>query len=356
MDGIKTGYTRMSGFNLVSSVRLEGKHVVAAVFGGTTAQTRNAHMRSILFQTLEKASAVRTRPKQAPINAAPPPELVASANVEKSRPPETAPAVEQAAPKAAKKSAEKKPQKEPSAPRPSPVREVASAEKQKPQMTFRSTQTDGTIDQIAAVLKEQEQQPSPAPVVTATAAETPADEASSASVLTPPRLDLEALRNEINNEQSVATTATAEAAPKQVAFATASTSALPVPPEAPPQPQASLEPAAPPAPQAKLPEPSHLSGPTADPTGPAASEPAAGGYAVQIGAFGSEKEAMSRLEAVRSRASALLQGHSGVAQTATKSGKQIYRARFVAFEEGKAAKTCSELRRLSVDCFVMKAD
>ena len=46
-DGIKTGYTRASGFNLVSSVRRDGKHLVAAVFGGETARERNAKMQSV---------------------------------------------------------------------------------------------------------------------------------------------------------------------------------------------------------------------------------------------------------------------------------------------------------------------
>src|SRR3546814_12410459 len=35
-DGIKTGYTRASGFNLVSSVERNGRRVIAVVFGGKT--------------------------------------------------------------------------------------------------------------------------------------------------------------------------------------------------------------------------------------------------------------------------------------------------------------------------------
>ncbi len=34
MDGIKTGYTKASGFNVVSSVHTNNKHLVAVVFGG----------------------------------------------------------------------------------------------------------------------------------------------------------------------------------------------------------------------------------------------------------------------------------------------------------------------------------
>lgn len=48
VDGIKTGYTRASGFNLVSSVRRDGRHIVAVVMGGRTGAARDAHMRELI--------------------------------------------------------------------------------------------------------------------------------------------------------------------------------------------------------------------------------------------------------------------------------------------------------------------
>jgi len=60
-DGIKTGYTRASGFNLVSSVRRGNKHVIGVVFGGASAATRNNAMRTYLNMGLVKASTQRTR-------------------------------------------------------------------------------------------------------------------------------------------------------------------------------------------------------------------------------------------------------------------------------------------------------
>ena len=60
-EGLKTGYTRASGFNVVTSVRRGRKHVVGAVFGGATAATRNATMRTYLNMALMKASNERTR-------------------------------------------------------------------------------------------------------------------------------------------------------------------------------------------------------------------------------------------------------------------------------------------------------
>ena len=60
-DGIKTGYTRASGFNLVASVQRKGKRLIGVVFGGRTARTRDRHMRTLLdkaFRTAGPAPAV----------------------------------------------------------------------------------------------------------------------------------------------------------------------------------------------------------------------------------------------------------------------------------------------------------
>ena len=48
MDGIKTGYTRASGFNLLTSVRRDGHHIVAVVLGGATAAARDRIMAGLI--------------------------------------------------------------------------------------------------------------------------------------------------------------------------------------------------------------------------------------------------------------------------------------------------------------------
>lgn len=50
-DGIKTGYTDMSGFNLVSSVVRNGAHIIGVVMGGRTARMRDAEMIHLLDDT-----------------------------------------------------------------------------------------------------------------------------------------------------------------------------------------------------------------------------------------------------------------------------------------------------------------
>ncbi len=47
-DGIKTGYTRAAGFNLVASAEQGGKRVIVAVLGGRSAASRNAEVARLL--------------------------------------------------------------------------------------------------------------------------------------------------------------------------------------------------------------------------------------------------------------------------------------------------------------------
>ncbi|MBY5708941.1 serine hydrolase [Rhizobium leguminosarum] len=56
VDGIKTGYTRAAGFNLVSSVQVDGKSIVGVVMGGASTPARDAQMRNLIATYLPKAS------------------------------------------------------------------------------------------------------------------------------------------------------------------------------------------------------------------------------------------------------------------------------------------------------------
>ncbi len=47
-DGLKTGYTRRSGFNLATSATRDGNRLIGVVLGGRSSRTRDAHMRVIL--------------------------------------------------------------------------------------------------------------------------------------------------------------------------------------------------------------------------------------------------------------------------------------------------------------------
>ncbi len=56
VDGIKTGYTRASGYNLVTSVKHGKRRIVAVVMGGRSGKTRNAAMTKLVRKYLPRAS------------------------------------------------------------------------------------------------------------------------------------------------------------------------------------------------------------------------------------------------------------------------------------------------------------
>jgi D-alanyl-D-alanine carboxypeptidase len=60
VDGIKTGYTRASGFNLVTSIHRGNRFLVGVVMGGRSGGSRDAIMRNLLAENLGKAASTRT--------------------------------------------------------------------------------------------------------------------------------------------------------------------------------------------------------------------------------------------------------------------------------------------------------
>ena len=56
VDGIETGFTRASGFYLVTSVHSGGRYLVADVMGGHSSFERDAHMRELISVHIKQAS------------------------------------------------------------------------------------------------------------------------------------------------------------------------------------------------------------------------------------------------------------------------------------------------------------
>ena len=48
VDGIKTGFTNASGYNLMASAERNGRRVIAIMLGGTTGRSRDAHVRDLI--------------------------------------------------------------------------------------------------------------------------------------------------------------------------------------------------------------------------------------------------------------------------------------------------------------------
>ena len=60
VDGIKTGFTRASGFNLLTSVHRDGRSLIAVVMGGATAAARDRVMENLIADHLAQCSTIRT--------------------------------------------------------------------------------------------------------------------------------------------------------------------------------------------------------------------------------------------------------------------------------------------------------
>ena len=91
-DGIKTGYTRAAGFNLVSSAKRGDKRIIAVVFGGKTSRSRNRRVAELLDMGFKRAPryAAVIKPSRAAVLRSPAPlrkpgaqpSLIARAGVE----------------------------------------------------------------------------------------------------------------------------------------------------------------------------------------------------------------------------------------------------------------------------------
>jgi D-alanyl-D-alanine carboxypeptidase len=71
VDGIKTGYTRASGFNLLTSVHRDGRSLIAVVMGGRSAGGRDRIMENLIADHIAEASATRTTTMVADASPAP---------------------------------------------------------------------------------------------------------------------------------------------------------------------------------------------------------------------------------------------------------------------------------------------
>lgn len=325
MDGLKTGYTTSSGFNLVTSVRRGGRHVVAVVFGGSSAAARNVQMRAMLDRALPRASTHRTRQRAEP-------KLVAELR------PANRPAHHAA---------------RASEPRLiEPVRQVAEPRHQRTAPTVQNAVAAAPRAQAPRVHIAKVRSVRIEPVSLAPASPQPsADDAPVA--MAPQRIahTLPAAPIEPPHRQ-----------PSRLAgFAQPSTimdtSRGSAPSTFEEQARRLAEGQSPVAPPHRLvasrtslgPPPSGLGRPERP-----AEHMAAGNIAVQIGAYASAADADGRLKSVQSANAGLLSNARPMTETVQVKGRTLYRARFVGFDPQGASRVCTELRRVSVDCHVTR--
>jgi D-alanyl-D-alanine carboxypeptidase len=304
VDGIKTGYIRASGFNLVTSLKRDGRYVVAAIFGGRSGRARDAQMATLVEKYTVLASTKRTTPMfaeqsiETPPMPPVPPTRVATAELTAKETPVSRtvgqrPASENAAPTRTDADAP----------------EIGSKEPIKP-VAVKTLAVRGSTMQTASL----------APAVPSTTRIVTAQTVPSPDPRHQKPIDLRS-----NDHLAVAHAAAAGSVP-------------PPPPGARPGVLGVL-----PVQVASA----DTAAPVAERPNPAARHD---GWIIQVGALASEEKARERLAEVRAVAPKRLAGVEAYTET-IKSGRQtLYRARFANFDEAGAKAACRTIKASKIAC------
>jgi D-alanyl-D-alanine carboxypeptidase len=329
VDGIKTGYTHASGFNLVSSVRRGPRFVVAAVFGGRTASQRDARMRDLIEAHVTEASLRRTAPKIIEIADA------AAARPAKTRVADAAPAVASS----------------PAVKYTSPAREAAAKE------PIRAPEAVSTaaIPPRPAAGSTDPIRPNVVKTVSVKAGPAQAVAVAPLTLLSPQPVSSQAHATlTTRREPDLPTPPPGAKAGVLGVLPAKSVAAAPSPPAAPapmpaPVQTASAAPVAP--------APFTTASVTTRPAPPAPSEMRAaprGGWIIQVGAFEDIGEAKERLSSAKSKAAKLLEHGDPFTEPVVKGDKTLYRARFAGLNQEQAEAACKHLKRSDIACMAMR--
>ncbi|WP_439409865.1 D-alanyl-D-alanine carboxypeptidase [Bradyrhizobium sp. DASA03076] len=357
VDGIKTGYTRASGFNLVTSMRRGNRHLIGVVLGGRSGGSRDAIMRNLLAENLEKGATTHTVAAVTERNGADASTDVADASETPARP---VPQVQVAAASA------------PEAPAPRPASRFAALAAAtaamppvQPKPEAKPTEskiepaplTNGVISsQPLALIPGSSEPMKPVRVKTVQVKAGAVKVASAAPTQVGPQVT-----NTVPARGDVAETSGAV-----VARADIVNKPEPARAELPPQPAgfgtgngvlgvlpAATAAAPAPAPVAKL----ASADPAPQPIQMSAGKPAVthSGWIVQVGALESESEAQQRIEAARSSARGLLsKADPFTEQVVARDNRKLYRARFAGLERDQAEAVCKTLKRADISCMTLR--
>ncbi len=372
VDGIKTGYTRASGFNLVTSMRRGNRHLVGVVLGGRSGGSRDATMRNLLAENLEKAATRRTVAEITERNASDANSDVAEADAE-SRPARMVQA--QGAVQIASEPAAAPPVRPLAAATRSVIAEAAAAVPPAQAKPEPAPLTSGVIQTqpIAAIPGSSEpMKPVKVKTVQVKAGQMKLASAGSAQPATAITSGIPSARPEVPETSSAVVTKaeTNKAETNRAQINRAETDRVEVArTEMPPQPAnhgtgngllgvlpaSSVPPS--PIPQAMA---------YADPAPRAqpqiiqqngAIKPAAAhtGWIVQVGALESESEARQRIEAARNQARGLLAKADPFTEPVVAKGdRKLFRARFAGLDRDQAEAVCRTLKRSDISCIAVR--
>lgn len=366
VDGIKTGYTRASGFNLVTSMRRGNRHLIGVVLGGRSGGSRDAIMRNLLAENLDKGATTHTVAAVTERNGADAAAEVADASDIPARSaaqataapaPETAPSrlaarlSTLAAATAAVPPAPPKPEVRPTESKiePAPLTNgvissqplsiiPGSSEPMKP-VRVKTVQVKAGAVKVASAAPAQV-----APQTTSTiAARSDMAETSGAVVA---RADLINKPEIVSQPEAPKAEIARTEMPRQPAgFGTGNgiLGVLPAATAAAPAPAAAKLASADPAPQ-----PIQMSATTR-------AAVTHSGWIVQVGALESENEAQQRIDAARSSARGLLSKADPFTEpVVAKDNRKLYRARFAGLERDQAEAVCRALKRADISCITVR--
>jgi D-alanyl-D-alanine carboxypeptidase len=368
VDGIKTGYTRASGFNLVTSVHRDGRYIIGVVLGGRSAFERDAHMRELINDHIKEASLRRTTP------------VVAVKGDSGSEPPPAAPTAPARAPVASH--ADPTPtvkqaavgSNDPIQPllvktisyRIAPVQtaELEPMPALVPVAAAAATRVPAAVGPLARVHPPAQEPDPPQTIEVATAEPAPTvvpapatakqskSEPTKAEPIKAEPIKAEPIKAErvkaepVKAERVKAEPVKAElvkAEPLRVEPVKAESvkaepvKAEPVKPEAPKREAKSVI-ARPESAKAESPPQAH----------------ARGGWLIQIGAFEGEDEAKQHLSAAQLKVTTALAAADPYTERVQKGDKALYRARFAGFDRNSAEAACRQLKRNDFQCMALK--
>jgi D-alanyl-D-alanine carboxypeptidase len=401
VDGIKTGYTRASGFNLVTSMHRGNRFLVGVVMGGRSGGSRDAIMRNLLAEHLDEGATRRTVAAITERNAAE--TRVASADTD------DVGAAQARAPAQIQASAIPRPapittqvqgaiQSTPAAAKPMPLA-ASNAPPQGQQNPVPAPLTSGVIDSKLASAPGSAEPMTPVrvktvqvrmngtklvsaaapatlgPISTSTisvredaagvqSAPTRAVETPRAISINPPfpaPIPIVMTHNSPGMGQGSVGTMPGNVAASSSSVPHANTLAYVADPErgAPPttlSAQAQAIESSAPVQRVAMAGPVNTPAPMAEITqqNGAIRATTRSGWIIQVGALESESEALQRLDAARSSAGKLLGRADQFTETVAKGNKTLYRARFAGLDQDSAEAACRTLKHSDISCIAIK--
>jgi len=346
VDGIKTGYTRASGFNLVTSMHRGNRFLIGVVLGGRSGGSRDATMRSLLADNLDKAATKRTVAAISERNGSDANTDVADADADQQPQPSVQAPVQTAS------AAPQPPIAAGRAPRFAALAEAAAAVPPPQAKVEPAPLTNGVIQtQPIAVIPGSSEPMKPVKVKTVQVKMNQIKLASAgpSQPVTPTTSAVPAAHPDVP-ETSNAVMAKAEVEPRtdmppqppghgtgNGILGVLPASSLSSPPS---QTMANAAPAS----QSQSAAPDAAAKPVTVHTG----------WIVQVGALESEDEAQQRIEAARSQAHGLLAKADPFTETVMAKGdRKLIRARFAGLDHDQAEAVCRALKHSDISCMTV---